>query len=1327
MGSPSPLCPYALPVTLMVFSSALAANNYNCDGPLGAAMPATSFEGSSQLSDGTAPHFARLNKREGTGGWSPQHKDRDPWLQLDLRDRLEVTGVATQGRSGSSDWVTSFRLLASDTGRAWTPYQQEDGVTTFQGNTDAEGVTQHRFPQSIRTRFLRFVPLSWNPSGWVGLRVEVYGCMYKSDVADFDGRSSLLYRFNQKSMSTVKDVISLRFKSQKGEGVLVHGEGQRGDHVTLELHRGKLALHLNLDDAKLHPGGGHTSLSLGSLLDDQRWHTVLVERFNKQVNFSVDGQTQHLRTGGADDSLDVDYELSFGGIPLPGKPGTFLRKNFQGCMENLYYNGVNVIDLAKRRKPQIYSVGNVTFSCSEAQPVAASFLSSRNSFLLLPAEPAKETLSVHFQFRTWNRDGLLLFVQLGRGPGCLALRINGGQLRLTHQHSALQKSEISTSDGVNDGLWHSISVSMKNQQVSLVLDGESPLTVELGEHGISEGSFFFGGCPPAPNNFGCRNPTLAFQGCLRHIFLNNKAVDLFHVQQGMLGNFSHLQIDGCGIRDRCTPSFCEHGGRCTQSWSSFHCDCSGTGYTGPTCHNSIYEPSCEAYRQTGSSSGYFSIDPDGSGPLESTKVYCNMTEDKVWTVVAHNITEPVRVQGSSLQRPHVMHFNYSASPEQLRSLVAMSEHCQQEVEYRCRKSRLFNTWDGTLLSWWLDRSGDRHTYWGGALPGVQQCSCSLEENCLDMNYFCNCDADRESWANDTGVLSYKDHLPVSEISIGDTNRTDSEAIYRIGPLRCHGDRFFWNAASFYQESSYLHFPTFQAELSADISFYFKTTAPSGVFLENMGIKDFFRVELSSPSAVTFTFNVGNGPVALVAKSHVPLNDKQWHYVRAERHVKGASLQVDQLPLHYSEAPPDGHLRMQLSSQLFVGGTASRQRGFLGCVRALTMNGLTLDLEERAKMTPGVSSGCPGHCSGHANLCHNRGRCMESNNGYTCDCTHSAYRGPHCKEEVSLSFELGSSVTYTFQEPFSVMRNRSAQSPTLYAESGKSRENVAFSFMTSHCPAMLLAVSTFYGQYMAIILAQNGSLQIWYRLDKDRKPDVFTPVPANFADGQLHSVRIHREGKDIHVQMDKETNQKYTLSLDTDLNTIKALTLGRVAGSMGMDEEVQQAASRGFVGCLSSVQFNHVAPLKAALLNRGSSLVSVRGRLEEASCGLQADRTKSHSHSDSEKVDRGKEPLANAVQRDSAVIGGVIAAVVFITLCVVVAMSRFLYQHRQAQRATGLKEKEQRRDLEQSRDREQRRGLEQRRCLEQRRGLEPAYRPDLSLHSAVRDTRKEYYI
>lgn len=60
----------------------------------------------------------------------------------------------------------------------------------------------------------------------------------------------------------------------------------------------------------------------------------------------------------------------------------------------------------------------------------------------------------------------------------------------------------------------------------------------------------------------------------------------------------------------------------------------------------------------------------------------------------------------------------------------------------------------------------------------------------------------------------------------------------------------WNAASFYQESSYLYFPTLQAELASDISFYFKSGAPSGVFLENLGLKDFIRLELTCESTFT---------------------------------------------------------------------------------------------------------------------------------------------------------------------------------------------------------------------------------------------------------------------------------------------------------------------------------------------------------------------------------------------------------------------------------------------------------------------------------------------
>uniref|UniRef100_A0A669PD96 Contactin associated protein family member 5 n=1 Tax=Phasianus colchicus TaxID=9054 RepID=A0A669PD96_PHACC len=1112
--------------------------SYNCDGALVSTLPSSAFTSSSDFFSTHSPSFAKLNRRDGAGGWSPLDSNEQQWLQVDLGDRVEIVGVATQGRYGSSDWVTSYTLMFSDTGRNWKQYRKDDTVWVFTGNSNADSVVHHKLLHSMKARFLRFIPLKWNVGGHIGLRVEVFGCSYKSDIADFDGRSSLLYRFNQKLMSTFKDVVSLKFKSMQEDGVLFHGEGQRGDYITLELQKGKLSLHINLGDSNLHFTNSHTSITLGSLLDDQHWHSVLIERFNKQVNFTVDKHTQHFRTKGDSDHLDIDYELSFGGIPVPGKPGTFQRKNFHGCIENLYYNGVNIIDLAKRRKPQIYTVGNVTFSCSEPQIVPITFVSSSRSYLLLPGTPQIDGLSVSFQFRTWNKDGLLLSTELSENSGSLLVYLHGGRLTLLIQKMA-----------------------------------EDP--VEISE-----------GCPDNFTDSQCLNPITAFQGCMRLIFIDNQPKDLILVQQGSLGNFSDLHIDLCDIKDRCLPNYCEHGGKCSQSWTTFYCDCNDTSYTGATCHNSIYEQSCEAYRHQGKTSDFFYIDSDGSGPLGPLRVFCNITEDKIWTAVQHNNTGLTRVQGAGPEKPYTMSFNYNSSSEQLEAVINSAEYCEQEAAYHCKKSRLLNTPNGIPFAWWVGRANEKHLYWGGSLPGIQQCACGLEESCLDMRYFCNCDADREEWTNDTGLLAFKDHLPVTQIVITDTNRSNSEAAWKIGPLRCYGDRQFWNAASFNTEASYLHFPTFHAEVSADISFFFKTTSLSGVFLENLGMKDFIRVEIRSPKEITFSIDVGNGPTEATVQSPTPLNDNQWHYVRAERNLKQTSLQVDNLPKKVLEAPAEGHFRLQLNSQLFVGGTASRQKGFLGCIRSLHLNGQKLDLEERAKMTPGVKPGCPGHCSSYGNLCHNGGKCVEKYNGYSCDCTGSAYEGPYCKEEVSALFEAGTSITYIFQEPYPVTKNTSTSSSAIYADAIMSKENIAFSFLTAHAPSLLLYINTYFHEYLAVILSKNGNLQVRYKLSKDGLL-IFTIDSGNFANREMHRVKINREGRELIIQV------------------CHGLFSGPffccVADSLTMDPEVSKANAYGFTGCMSSVWYNHIAPLKAALRHPSIAPVTVKGSLTESSC------------------------------------------------------------------------------------------------------------------------------
>lgn len=50
---------------------------------------------------------------------------------------------------------------------------------------------------------------------------------------------------------------------------------------------------------------------------------------------------------------------------------------------------------------------------------------------------------------------------------------------------------------------------------------------------------------------------------------------------------------------------------------------------------------------------------------------------------------------------------------------------------------------------------------------------------------------------DSGLLVYKEHLPVSQVAVGDTNRPGSEAKMTVGPLRCQGDSKSYNATTIY--------------------------------------------------------------------------------------------------------------------------------------------------------------------------------------------------------------------------------------------------------------------------------------------------------------------------------------------------------------------------------------------------------------------------------------------------------------------------------------------------------------------------------------------------
>lgn len=76
-------------------------------------------------------------------------------------------------------------------------------------------------------------------------------------------------------------------------------------------------------------------------------------------------------------------------------------------------------------------------------------------------------------------------------------------------------------------------------------------------------------------------------------------------------------------------------------------------------------------------------------------------------------------------------------------------------------------------------------------------------------------------------------------------------------------------------------------------------------------------------------------------------------------------------------------------------------------------------------------------------------------------------------EISASFKSGTSVSYTFKEPYELSRNSSALPSSIYSDMTLRGENISLSFRSSQSPALLLYVSSYYREYLALLINKHG--------------------------------------------------------------------------------------------------------------------------------------------------------------------------------------------------------------------------------------------------------------
>ncbi|VVC93591.1 unnamed protein product [Leptidea sinapis] len=305
--------------------------------------------------------------------WTASENDFDQQLIIDLGSVKNVTRVATQGRAHSQEFVQEYHISYGSNGLDYVQYKAAGGeVKMFNGNHDGNTVVKNEFEVPIIAQYIRINPMRWRDK--ISMRVELYGCDYVDLLRD--------------PVSASREMIRFRFKTSVASGALMYSRGTQGDYIALQLRDNRLVLNMDLGS------GTSTSLSVGSLLDDNVWHDVVVSRNRRDLIFSVDRVVFYI-----------------GGVPN-FQEGLVVTQNFTGCVENMYLNATNVISKLKEGydtgEPFKYQKVNTLYTCPEPPVVPVTFL-KESSYAKLRGYSGGTSLNVSLEFRTYEQHGLLIY------------------------------------------------------------------------------------------------------------------------------------------------------------------------------------------------------------------------------------------------------------------------------------------------------------------------------------------------------------------------------------------------------------------------------------------------------------------------------------------------------------------------------------------------------------------------------------------------------------------------------------------------------------------------------------------------------------------------------------------------------------------------------------------------------------------------------------------------------------------------------------------------------------------------------------------------------
>uniref|UniRef100_A0A6P7H1L8 Chondroitin sulfate proteoglycan 4 n=1 Tax=Diabrotica virgifera virgifera TaxID=50390 RepID=A0A6P7H1L8_DIAVI len=403
----------------------------------------------------------------------------------------------------------------------------------------------------------------------------LYFCFLKCrcvDQASFYGNSFIALPFKEARSSTD---INFKFKTHLSSALIFLVAGNT-DYCIVQLEKGRIKVNINL-------GSGEAEVvSPGNLkLNDLKWHEVSIERRDANLTLIIDKShkvQKHLP--GKFFELNIHYGLFIGDNKNRNNTDIFFGhlEKFRGCISELKYNGILVLDQARYRQSESIVQG-ITWNCaaefdaSVDQPI--SFIEDDSYVLISDKITNKKALNINFEVKTTKTNGLL-FYNTGKKikQDFLLIELSNESIisiiKINEKTTKLSSKNIK----VSDGEWHKISVQMLPIVVELTID--ETVFSEKNIHGSvfqMADTSFIGGLENSKRfratQKGCSDSCdTSFKGCLRYLTISDvkKGIPDAQVTEGIM--------PGCLWHYPCLQNPCSNNGVCIQQGlDSFHCQC----------------------------------------------------------------------------------------------------------------------------------------------------------------------------------------------------------------------------------------------------------------------------------------------------------------------------------------------------------------------------------------------------------------------------------------------------------------------------------------------------------------------------------------------------------------------------------------------------------------------------------------------------------------------------------------------------------------------------------------------------------------------------------